>query len=145
MKARVLIAVIALGVTLAGSAWAAARQADHNTGHAPQTEANTATSRTLSVSIPHHLPRDEARQRVKDALAGLQKDYGFLLKIDEEVWTGYRLRLRAHLLGQPAVGRIDVEQNRVEINVLLPASLSTFAELAQPVILKQGTILLAKK
>lgn len=99
----------------------------------------------LDVSIPCHLSETEAERRVKDALAGLQKDYGFLLSIDHQVWRGSHLRFDATVLGQAARGRIDIGRRRVDLHVMMPSSLSLLATMAQPVLLKQGTQLLAKQ
>jgi hypothetical protein len=99
----------------------------------------------LDVSIPHHLSEKEAERRVRDALAGLQKDYGFLLSIDRQEWRGPHLRFQATILGQPANGRIDVGRTRVDLRVKMPSSLSLLASIAQPVLLKQGTQLLARQ
>jgi hypothetical protein len=99
----------------------------------------------LVVSIPHHLAEAEAERRVKDALADLQRGYGYLISIDHQVWNGPHLRFDATVMGQPARGRIDVGRTSVDVKVMMPSSLSVLVDMAQPVLLRQGTQMLAKQ
>jgi hypothetical protein len=112
---------------------------------APEARRGSAAYAPLIVSIPHHLAEAEAERRVKDALAGLQKDYGYLITIEHQVWNGPHLRFEATVMGLPAHGRIDVGRASVDVKVMMPASLSVLVDLAQPVLLKQGTQMLARQ
>jgi hypothetical protein len=99
---------------------------------------------TLAVSIPNHLNRAEARRRLNDAILDLQRDYGLFFTLEQETWRGYRLHFRARVLGQPAVGSLDITRDRANLKVVMPSSLTMIVNIAQPAILKQGTSLLAK-
>jgi hypothetical protein len=139
-----LTLVVSLGMF--GSAPVYAREvgpADAGVSAAPAQD--RAAYAPLIVSIPHHLAEAEAERRVKDAIAGLQKDYGYLLTIDRQVWHGPHLRFDATVMGQPARGRIDIAADHVDVKVMMPASLSVLVDLAQPVLLRQGTQMLAKQ
>lgn len=145
MKSRIL-AVIAASAILACPAPVSAGRYKSEIGRAAPTIRGTVRDYwPLAVSVPHHLNRAEARRRVKNALAGLQKNYGYLLAIEQEIWTGYRLRFRARVLGQTAVGKIDVTKDHVKLRVLLPPSLMILGVIAQPIVRKAGTSILAKK
>jgi hypothetical protein len=97
------------------------------------------------VTVPHHLSEREAQRRIEDALASLQTDYGYMLTLQRQVWTGYHLRFLARILGQEAPGTIDITKDRVSVRVLMPSSLSMFTSMAQPVLQRQGTLILARQ
>ncbi|HEU5017199.1 MAG TPA: polyhydroxyalkanoic acid system family protein [Pseudolabrys sp.] len=101
--------------------------------------------RALVVSMPNHVSKPEARRRVESAIEDLKRDYGSFFTVEQRTWSGYHLRFRAHVLGQPAVGTVDVTNDHVNLRVLLPQSLTMLADMAQPVLLKGGTAMLAKK
>jgi hypothetical protein len=81
-------------------------------------------SAPLVVSIPHRLGREEAARRLKGGLARAA-------------------RVRA--LGQAASGNIDVADDHVRVEVMLPLLLQRFAQMAQTTIRDRGTLLLTKK
>ena len=98
----------------------------------------------LVVSIPHSLGRDEAVRRLK---AGLTRAAASIpvLKVDEERWEENRMVFRVRALGQAAAGHVDVEDDHVKVEVVLPWLLQRFAEVAQAAIRNRGKLLLTKK
>jgi hypothetical protein len=68
-----------------------------------------------------------------------------VFKIQEEIWTGANLQYRISALGQVASGSIDVAEDHVRLEVFLPWLLAKLAETLQPLIRKEGTLLLEKK
>jgi hypothetical protein len=101
-------------------------------------------SAPLVVSIPHQLGRDEATRRLKDGLTRAAASVP-VLKVDEERWDENRMFFRVRALGQVASGRIDVEDNHVRLEVILPWLLQRFAEAAQTAIRNRGRLLLTRK
>jgi hypothetical protein len=102
-------------------------------------------SKPFIVSIPHQLGKDEAVRRLKTGLGGVRTSYGHLFSIDEEVWTGDSLQFRVSAIGQAVSGTIDVAEDHVTLQVYLPWLLAKIAEAVQPLIRKEGTLLLDKK
>jgi Putative polyhydroxyalkanoic acid system protein (PHA_gran_rgn) len=102
-------------------------------------------SKPFIVSIPHGLGQEEAVRRLKNGLGGVRTNYGHLFAIEEEIWTGEHLQFRVSAIGQVASGTIDVADDHVTLQVLLPWLLATVAEAIQPLIRKEGTLLLEKK
>jgi hypothetical protein len=102
-------------------------------------------SKPLAVSIPHRLGKDEAVRRLKAGLGKAQADYGHLFAVQEETWTGDRLQFRVSALGQAASGTIDVADDHVDLQVFLPWLLAKLAEAIQPLVRKEGTLMLEKK
>jgi hypothetical protein len=101
-------------------------------------------SAPLVVSIPHRLGRDEAIRRLKTGLTRAATSIP-VLKVDEERWEDNRMVFRVRALGQVAAGHLDVEQDHVRLEVVLPWLLQRFAEVAQVAIKNRGRLLLTKR
>jgi hypothetical protein len=101
-------------------------------------------SRSLAVLIPHQLGKPEAIRR-KSGLAGVQQNLSWLLAAHEEVWAEDQLRFRVSALGQVASGAIDVNDDHVRLDVLLPWLTARLAAKIQPAIRAEGTLMLEKK
>lgn len=97
----------------------------------------------LVVSIPHRLGREEATRRLKGGLVRAAESVP-VLRVDEERWEGDRMNFRVRALGQIASGRIDVADDHVRLEVVLPWLLQRFAEVAQAAIRSRGQLLLGK-
>ena len=102
-------------------------------------------SKPLVVTIPHRLGRDEAVRRLKSGLRGAEEKFGRFFTLQEETWTDNRLQFRIAALAQTASGTIDVLDDHVRLEVVLPWLLAKVAEAIQPLIRKEGTLLLEKK
>ena len=101
-------------------------------------------SAPLVVSIPHHLGRAEAARRLKVGLAKAASSVP-VLKVDEERWDGDRMIFRIRAMGQVASGQVDVADDHVRVEVVLPWLLQRFAQVAQAAIKARGNLLLTKK
>jgi hypothetical protein len=102
-------------------------------------------SKPLVVAIPHRLGREEALRRLKNGLAEAAASFGHLYSVREQIWTGNHLQFQVSALGQAASGSIDVAEDYVRLEVFLPWLLAKLAESLQPLIRKEGTLLLEKK
>ncbi|HEU0147712.1 MAG TPA: polyhydroxyalkanoic acid system family protein [Bradyrhizobium sp.] len=101
-------------------------------------------SAPLVVSIPHRLGKDEAVRRLKNGLTRAAASVP-VLKVDEERWDGDQMAFRVRALGQAASGRIDVGEDQIRVEVVLPWLLQRFAQAAQAAIRNRGQLLLTKK
>jgi hypothetical protein len=101
-------------------------------------------SAPLIVSIPHSLGHDEALRRLKSGLTRAATNVP-MLKVDEERWEGDRMIFRVRAMGQAASGHVDVAEDHVTVEVVLPWLLQRFAEVAQAAIRSRGNLLLTKK
>ena len=102
-------------------------------------------SKPLVVSIPHRLGKAEAMRRLKSGLGNVRANYSHVFAVQEESWTGDRLQFRVSALGQVASGTIDVADDHVNLQVFLPWLLAKVAAAIQPLVRKEGTLLLEKK
>jgi hypothetical protein len=101
-------------------------------------------SAPLVVSIPHSLGREEAARRLKTGLTRATTSVP-MFKVDEERWDGDRMIFRVRAMGQAASGHVDVAEDHVTVEVVLPWLLQRFAEVAQAAIKSRGNLLLTKK
>ncbi len=101
-------------------------------------------SAPLVVSIPHRLGREEAMRRLKTGLTRAASSMP-VLKVDEERWEDNRMIFRVRALGQAASGHLDVADDHVRVEVMLPWLLQRFAEVAQAAIRNRGNLLLTKR
>ncbi len=102
-------------------------------------------SKPLFVSIPHHLGKDEASRRLKSGLGSARTHFAHLFTVQEETWSDDHLDFRVSALGQAVSDTIDVLDDRVNLQVVLPWLLAKIAEAIQPLIRKEGTLMLDKK
>lgn len=102
-------------------------------------------SKPLVVSIPHRLGKQEALRRLKTGLDGVGANFGHLFSIQEAVWTDDHLQFRVSALGQAANGGIDVAEDHVRLEVFLSGLLGMLAQYIQPLIRREGALLLEKK
>jgi hypothetical protein len=100
-------------------------------------------SAPLVVSIPHRLGREEAVRRLKTGLGRAAASI-HVMQVEEESWSGDSMNFRIRALGQIATGQVDVADDHVKVQVVLPWLLQRFAEMAQATIRKRGQLLLGK-
>jgi Putative polyhydroxyalkanoic acid system protein (PHA_gran_rgn) len=98
----------------------------------------------LFVSIPHALGREEATRRLKNGLSRAAASVP-VIEVDEERWEDNRMTFRVRALGQAAAGHVDVAEDHVKLEVMLPWLLQRFAEVAQAAIRHRGNLLLTKR
>jgi putative polyhydroxyalkanoate system protein len=90
--------------------------------------------RTLDISVPHNLGREEARRRVERGVGEATARYAGAVGTVEQTWAGDRLDFAVTALGQRVSGWLDVEEKAVQIHVVLPWLLARIAEKLKPQI-----------
>jgi len=102
-------------------------------------------SAPVTASVPHRLGKAEALRRLKLGLSRAKGQFGSLLTIEHEEWSGDTLRFQMRALGQSAAGTITVLEESLHIEVTLPWLLAKAAERILPAMKKQATLLLENK
>ena len=108
-------------------------------------ELESLMSKPLVLSIPHRLGREEAARRLKSGLSSLPPDFHHVIAVQEQVWMGDHLQFRLSALAQVASGTIDVADDHVRLEVTLPWLLAQLVEKIQPLIRREGALMLEKK
>lgn len=97
------------------------------------------------VSIPHKLGREEATRRLKAGLGGIRSEYGKILQVNEEIWSGDRLAFQVTALRQNVGGTVNVADDHVKLEVMLPWLLAGLAHGIQATVRARATRMLEKK
>jgi putative polyhydroxyalkanoate system protein len=100
---------------------------------------------TISVSIPHHLGKDEALRRIRDGVTDARTKFASVLTVQQADWSGDTLSFQVSAVAQQVGGTIEVLDNSVKLDVELPWILAKLAKVIAPAIQKEGTLLLDKK
>jgi hypothetical protein len=101
-------------------------------------------SQPLVVIISHNLGKETAKQRLRNTVGQMISQVGPIATV-EEVWSGDRMSFRLAALGQTVSGFIDVLEDAVRIEVLLPGLLAMLAGRIGSGIRERATLLLTKK
>lgn len=97
----------------------------------------------LVVSIPHSLGKGEALRRLQAGLQGLPSNS--LLALEQQPWVENKMPFVVRALGQAIPGSLEVEENVVRLEVVLPALLRKLWEPLKTQLLGRAKLLLEKK
>jgi hypothetical protein len=103
------------------------------------------TTKTIEVSIPHRLGREEACNRLKTGVERLQTQFGGQVAQIQHTWTGYRADFAFSAMGQGITGRMNVEEEAIKLSVDLPWILAVLSDKIRAKIETEGRKLLEKK
>ena len=98
--------------------------------------------RPIDVDLPHKLGREEARRRIATNIHKLKDHIPGGASHVEERWTGDRLDLTIHAMGQAVEALIDVEESKVHCRIQLPGMLALFAAPIEAILKTKGSDLL---
>ena len=101
--------------------------------------------KTLTVSIPHKLTQQEARQRLQSGFAEMKTKYAGKIADLQETWNGDRMEFKVVAAGQTITGRLEVLPEVVKVEADLPWLVAVFAEKFRPKIEEEGRKMLEKK
>ena len=99
----------------------------------------------IVINLPHKLGAEEAKRRMRDGIGKL-KDHvpGGAAEVTSR-WDGDRMYLSVKAMGQEVDGHIDVEADKVRLELVLPAFLALFASKIEGLLRKKGGELLEDK
>jgi hypothetical protein len=98
----------------------------------------------IVVTISHQLGREEAKHRLDNGLGYIRDQLAAFVSSIEYGWTGYRLDFGLTAMRQSIVGRIDVEDRLVRVELGLPLLLSLLSTGIISRIRREGLLLLDK-
>jgi hypothetical protein len=102
-------------------------------------------SKAITVSIPHALGRVEARRRIDEGFGDFSRHLGGAGGAFTKSWNGDRLDFSLQAMGQAISGFLDVADDAVRVEVLLPGFLAMIAGKVKGTLQKEGQLLLEKK
>lgn len=101
-------------------------------------------SRPMTVSIPHQLGRAEARKRIEEGFGKLTGQLGGGAGAVTQSWTDDKMSFAAKVMGQSISGHLDVLDDTVRMEVLLPAFLAMMADKIRGRVEQEGRQMLEK-
>jgi hypothetical protein len=96
----------------------------------------------ITVTVSHHLGRDEAKRRVDRGLGTIRAEIAPYVRSIEYGWDGYRLNFRVSALAQTIYGCLEVSDEFVRVELGLPRLLHLFAKRIATRIERRGAGLL---
>jgi hypothetical protein len=97
----------------------------------------------MNITIPHHLPEQEAVSRIKKLLSGLQEEHKDMIKDLKEEWQGNTNKFSFSAKGFDLSGEIEVTPGNVSVSSKLPFMLSFFKDKIGDLIKKKAAEILA--
>lgn len=98
----------------------------------------------IVLTISHQLGRDEAKRRLDNGLGYIRGQLAAFVSSIEYGWTDYRLDFGLTAMRQNIVGRIDVEDRLVRVELGLPLLLNLLSKRIINRIRRDGLALLDK-
>jgi putative polyhydroxyalkanoate system protein len=102
-------------------------------------------NKAITVSIPHQLGRAEARRRIEAGFGDFSQKLGGGVGGLKKTWTGDRLDFSLQAMGQGITGVLDVADDLVRVELLLPGLLGMIAGKIRGTLQKEGQLLLTKR
>jgi putative polyhydroxyalkanoate system protein len=103
-------------------------------------------SKPVTITIPHKLTREEARQRIADGFQKIAGQFGgSAAKALKTSWTGDRMDFQVEAMGQSIKGHVDVQDALVLMEIMLPAMLAMMANAVKDRVRHEGQLMLEKK
>lgn len=97
----------------------------------------------IVVDLPHTLGAEEAKRRMQSG-SGRLADHIPGGNVQSH-WEGDRMYLNVSALGQQVSGHLDVFENKVRLEMVLPGALGLFASKIEGLLKKKGGELLEDK
>lgn len=103
-------------------------------------------SKPITITIPHKLSREDARQRIADGFQRIAGQFGAsAAKALKTSWTGDRMDFQVQAMGQAVTGHVNVEDALVAMEIMLPAMLGMMAAAVRDRVQHEGQLMLEKK
>jgi hypothetical protein len=122
-----------------------ARSLETEVGAGAGSSGDYSMSKPLVASVSHELGRREAKQRIESGLGEIRSHLSTFTTSIEEKWTEDRLDFRLIAFGQVVSGNINVFEDLIRIEVVMPAMLSILRGRISSRIREHGIKLLGTK
>ena len=102
-------------------------------------------SEPFTFTISHRLGKDEAARRLRKGFAELPTHFTPLFTINDQRWTGDRFDFSLSALAQRVTGTVEVFDDNVRVEVILPTLLARLASQIPGLIQREARLMLEKK
>ena len=102
-------------------------------------------SEPVVVTISHKLGKEEAVRRLRKGFAELPANFTPLFRINDQRWSGDRFEFSLTALVPHINGTIDVAEDHVRVELILPRLLARLASRIPGVIQREARLMLENK
>jgi Putative polyhydroxyalkanoic acid system protein (PHA_gran_rgn) len=102
-------------------------------------------SEPVIFTISHRLGKEEAARRLRKGFADLPTHVTPLFRINDQRWSGDRFDFSLTALAQHISGTIEVADDNVRVELILPTLLARLASQIPGLIQRQTRLMLEKK
>ena len=102
-------------------------------------------SQPVVVTIPHRLGKEEAARRLRKGFADLPTNFTPLFRIKDQRWSGDRFDFSVSAFAQLISGTIEVADDNVRVELVLPTLLARLASQIPGLIQREARLMLEKK
>jgi hypothetical protein len=102
-------------------------------------------SESFRFTISHRPGKDEAVRRLRKGFAELPTHITPLFRINDQRWSGDRFDFSLSALAQLITGSIEVADDNVRVELMLPTLLARLASQIPGLIQRQTRLMLEKK
>lgn len=105
-------------------------------------------AQSITIDIPHALGKEEARRRISSGFGQLRQQMaggiGAMIKFHDR-WEDDRLHFEGIGLGQKITGRLDINEDKVLVQLDLPEFLAKIADRIRRNLQEHGSKLLGAR
>ncbi len=101
-------------------------------------------NKPIVVDLPHRLGAEEAKRRMQGGIGKLTDHIPGGGQVQSS-WEGNRMNLRVQAMGQEVSGKLDVEETKVRVELMLPAFFSLFSGKIEGLLKSRGAEMLEDK
>jgi putative polyhydroxyalkanoate system protein len=95
----------------------------------------------MRIAVPHHTTRAEAKQKVEQRLADLERQYGHYASDVDKNWEGDRLNFNVKARGMTGAGSVEVTDTEVIIDGKLPLMARPFEPRIKSTIEREAAVM----
>ena len=97
----------------------------------------------MHITVPHHTTREEARRKIEERMANLERQYGHYATDIDKSWDGDRLTFSVKARGMSGSGSLEITDSEVIVDGKLPLMARPFESRIKSTIEKEAEAMFA--
>jgi len=97
----------------------------------------------MHISVPHHTTREEARRKIEERMANLERQYGHYATDIDKSWDGDRLNFSVKARGMSGSGSLEITDTEVIVDGKLPLMARPFESRIKSTIEREAAAMFA--
>jgi putative polyhydroxyalkanoate system protein len=97
----------------------------------------------MHITVPHHTTREEARRKIEERMANLERQYGHYASDIDKSWDGDRLNFSVKARGMSGSGSLEITDTEVIVDGKLPLMARPFESRIKSTIEREAAAMFA--